>query len=435
MRIEPPEMPLSREAFAAALRKGHGRALQHIARFGRAGLEAEIVESCVTNQAYDPQIDEDRAPWLFEVVKNAGLEAQIFEVLARCARNPSVGGHWDATQRCGIAKHLAADGYPGARELLYSMFARWPNSGDVLAADEIVSLDGAAGLVHLAREEGRWLAEDPEFWVDSSMIELADKVEGQPVAADALRSAAVSDPDIARYLAAALESHASTGAPPARPRYLAFSAQEVLEYVASGTTDRCVWLRGWGRRASRQEIEVLFEALLQEQNAERATKLLRTFAEVGAPRFDECLVKWVRHAEPTVRWAATRALRGMRAPRVRQIGLEMLANGDVETAAHLLVANYEVGDFERLLAVFTPDQEPPELHDVCQGLLNLCESHLTDEALETLVCVYEYTPCSWCRRLAAKALFSLPGVPSWIREEARKDADPGTRALAANGVP
>ena len=62
------------------------------------------------------------------------------------------------------------------------MLERVPGSGDIVAAEEIISLDGEPGLTHVARQLGRWLESD-DIWVDRSFIEQVDAQKGDTCSA------------------------------------------------------------------------------------------------------------------------------------------------------------------------------------------------------------------------------------------------------------
>lgn len=52
------------------------------------------------------------------------------------------------------------------------------------------------------------------------------------------------------------------------------------------------------------------------------------------------------------------------------------------------------------------------------------------EALDCLLYVYEFSPCSTCRKRAVKALTDVNTAPAWVLAESAFDADPEKRALA-----
>ena len=55
--------PLTKEAFAAAIRAGLGRAYLHIHQFGLSGVADLVLAACLQDQSYDPHV-EGSSLWL-----------------------------------------------------------------------------------------------------------------------------------------------------------------------------------------------------------------------------------------------------------------------------------------------------------------------------------------------------------------------------------
>jgi hypothetical protein len=435
MRIDPPVLPLDSATFLSALRTGHGRALQHVSDFGARGLEGQIIEACTSCWAYDPQCEVARAPWLARIVERAGLQQEVLQAIGALAGSASPDEDWDLYQCCGVVKELASADVPGARPLLYSLLARAPGTADVTASAEIVALDGVVGLLHVARQLGRWLQEDPAFWVDGWLIKDLDQASGAEVGEAALEQMAASDPDIARYLAATREVRSSATASAERMNHITQTSAEVLAYVRSDPTDRCFWLRLWGARVSPEAHEEVFAALLDEDRPARMARLLRCFGRTGVPRFDEKLLAWIGHADESVRWPAIQAVAQLRHDRLREFALLAMAEKDPATGVRLLVANYQDGDLRLCEQHLDDPSDADEHHDLGRALLALCEAHRIAEAMDCLLYVYALSPCSSCRNSAVTLLIDLGVAPDWLLREAAFDVDPDTCALARGATP
>jgi hypothetical protein len=65
--------------YCDALRKGLGRALQDALRTGRLLDEQAVVDACVRNLAYDPQVECSRVDGLIEILDAAGAASRILE--------------------------------------------------------------------------------------------------------------------------------------------------------------------------------------------------------------------------------------------------------------------------------------------------------------------------------------------------------------------
>jgi hypothetical protein len=136
LKIVPFQLPLGRDGFRDALAKGMGRAPMHVARFGAADREDLLVAACVDAVAYDAQTEDDRTPWLLEMIDRAGIEASFVpRVLTALGRGFVDKSHWSQLQLCRLALVFARRGYPDAREALYSAMHKNPRSSDIVAAD------------------------------------------------------------------------------------------------------------------------------------------------------------------------------------------------------------------------------------------------------------------------------------------------------------
>lgn len=395
--------------------------MQQIANFGIAGLEDRLIEACMTCLTYDPQCEAERAPWLFSLVEQAGLSTRVIQALGTLIQQPPPEDYRDMAQRSALLKEFAAGGAEEARRLLYSSLVRLTDSVDVIGADPIIELDGTAGLIHVARQLGRWLQADPGFWAH----DLASQVEGGLAA---LEQHAESDPDVAAYLAGTSASDPRV-APPAKT----WTASEIVSYVASRPRDSCHWLRSWGTNATSDECEVVFNALLATNDPEQARRLFRAFAKKGVPRFEPGLLPWVTHHDDRVQWAAIQALAPVSHGELRQLALRMISERK-SLGFNLLVNNFEAGDFAWCMKHLPEpgEAEDDDIHHDLTSLLDQGKAHPGPEALGCLLHVYELSPCSTCRWQAVEAMVGSNTTPAWVLAEARFDAVPQTRALVPN---
>ena len=430
MEVSPPSFPLGANHFAAALRSGHGRAVQQVERHESRVLEDKIIEACLASLSYDPQCEAARAPWLFSIVEHAKLNTQVLQAIETAIRTPPPENHRNMAHRSAILKQFASAGSSDARRLLYSSLARSSHTATVFSDMEILALDGEKGLIHVARQLGRWVQDDPDFCVDDDIVEQFNELTGTEQGLVVLQREAEVDADIAHYLAGVHKTKASIAAA-ARPLDVtAFSGEAIIAHVKNQPRDQCHWFRRWAAQAQIDQLEMVFAALLAAQEPEDVKRLFRCFARIGAPRFEQRLSRWLTDANHQVQWAAIRALAPLTHPELREIGKRLIAGGDLASGAALLVNNFDVSDFDLCARNLALCDDSDENHHLAMEVLTLCEAHPCAEALECLLFVYEYSPCSTCRRGAVKALIELNIAPLWLRAESAFDADPETRALA-----
>ena len=433
MLIQSPTFPLTATAFEAALRGGHGRALQQVEHHGVNGLEDKLIEACVSCLTYDPQCEAERAPWVFSMVDRAKLNVQVEQAIEVCMQEaPSSKDHRDLAQRSALLKELAAAGSQNARRLLYASLDRLPETADVVGADHIVALDGVEGMIHVARQLGRWLREDPDFWVDDYYLtaQLDESTGLRAAGLAALEREAQTDPDVAHCLAGLRRTREIQNSHPGRVDPATYTGAEIVALVSRHPKDPCHWLRRWGAQAADDQRALVFEALLASEDPERVQRLFRCFGKTGVPRFDSRLLRWMFHPDTQVQWAAVRAMATIRHGEVRQAALQMVADGPLANGMALLVNNAEAGDLALCTRNLAVPEDAEEAHHLLAELLDLCEANPGAEALDGLLQVYEFSPCSHCRRRAVKALTDARIAPAWVLAESAFDADPDTRELA-----
>lgn len=424
--IEAPTFPLSRAEFRRAIRTGHGRAMQHVLRGGGAGAGDELVEATGRHPAYDPQVAGPRAPWLVDMAVRLDLGARIVDAIRR--EQPTLTQtFWDLDHRCSMLRELATRGVPGARELLYSMLAPIPGSVDVVAARQLVELDGADGLVFVARRLGEWLAADPCFWVDDELVRVLSQRDGSDSALAVLEAAAARDADVARYLGAVRRtSHerdpeASFEAFVERMRKI--TAEVVIRRVREDPEEMRIELGGWGRHVDDDARRSVFAALLEESRPSRIERFLRVFAGVGPPHLDDRLFTWAEADDEAIAWEAVGVLSNVTAPPVRELGLRILDIGRTAVRAlRLLRRNFAAGDHRIIERTLVPLDDRYALHLWLADAIEVFRANPVGEGAPAVLFAYEYTPCENCRLDALKLLDTLGATPAWILEEARLDA-------------
>ena len=434
MRITPPTLPLTREAFDAALRTGHGRARQQVDAYGSTGVADTIIAACVTCITYDPQCEADRAPWLFSIVDAAKLGERALKALETAVLQAAPGSHRDTDQRSSLLKELAGAGSAEARRLLYASLRRSSTTADIIGAEQIVALDGLPGLIHVTRQLGRWLKADPDFWVDDDLVARLDPLVDAETIRAALAREAELDADVAAFLAGVRKTNETQASVPGRPDRTALTGAQVVAMIEGNPRDPCHWLRQWGMRAASDQLDVVLAALVASDEPEHAKRLFRCFAKSGAPRYDARLLRWLTSGGQQLRWSAVRGLAPLRHAELRKAALGLIADGDTANGIKLLVGSFVAGDFDLCSRHLEPLDHADEAHQLAGSLLDLCEAHPGADALDCLLHVYELSPCSTCRRRAVKALIAQDIAPAWVIAEAALDADPETRSLACTGV-
>lgn len=455
MRDSAFNIPLTPAQFDSALHKGHGRALLHVRTFGLADFENAVVDACLHDRAYDPQSDGDRTPWLMEIIDASGAAVRIAQILIP-ELDRAVERFWDATQRCRIAREFARRGHAEARTRLYACLRKWPYTMDVLAAEDIIRLDGADGLLHVAEYLGKLIQVEPGFWVDDGPLQWFDESRDAGSARRVLDAASVHSPAVASYLRHLderdRERQDAGAAPMSGVGYLSTNnvqldtsgadmhvarmqrispAQVVYEIETADPERNRFWFTSWGLHASEESLSAVIDAMTAQSEPGRLCKYLRVFSRRAMPVFDPAMLRCAEHDNPDVRELAHRALSNCAHPEVRRLAIERLRAGRVlEGELKLLKKNYQPGDAVVIERVLQVPEDLDQLHGLIFDLVEVFRSNRVAELAKVMLFVYEESPCSNCRFNAVKCLVDTMKAPDWLLAECRHDSSDEIRVCA-----
>jgi len=190
----------AKSAFSHAIKLGTGRAYLVAQAYPEVDFSPYIIQAALKNFAYDGQSEPNRAAYLYELYCLVPQQARIRRAVLRglaTERNDT----WALTQLFRLTRLFAQQGDAAARKALYRQFLRNPIQGsDWAGADEIITLDGLAGLHYIARKYGQYLARHPNDWQDDGPIEFLQRQDPALNVWAELRQWADADADVWRYL-------------------------------------------------------------------------------------------------------------------------------------------------------------------------------------------------------------------------------------------
>lgn len=424
--------------------------MQHIVRYGAAGLETYLLQHSLQCFAYDTQSEAPKAPWIAQMVDAAGLGQQVVEAIAAQIQNPSSHPEDemdDAIHRSAVLKELAEKGVEGARQWLYAAFSRVADTREIVGGESIIALDGVAGFLHVVRNIGRWLQDDPELWVDGHYTWTLDTLRAESIGHSILEREAQTDADIARYLAA--ERAMKQPSPHTQHFHdthaarLAWTSAQIIEFATTHTenpdqpcSSPCRWFIEWGKNASPKERENIFTALLEQHDKKKLSavrNLWWCFYRAPIPRWESRLLPWIAHSDHAIRYTTVSGVMSVRHPELRQLAWKWIASGnadDVEHGLRLLVGNFEAGDWQSCIPHLRDFGDSEKNHSIGWSIQALYKAHPDFNALDALLFIYTFSPCSDCRERAVQSLYQHHIAPAWLHEECLHDSSPVVRELA-----
>jgi hypothetical protein len=452
----PYSLPLGAEEFAQALRRGHGRAWEHAAAHGISDRAEAVIHATLHNLAYDPQCEGDRGAWMFGMIVAAGADDQVVpQLLQRIQELPTnEQTYWHEVQRAGVLAALARRGHDEARRLLYTALRKCDSSADIVAAEEIIDLDGADGLIHVCSSLGASLQADPALPVSDTPLLFYDERHGAGAAERVLAAVRPAHADLDAYLrhiesAAAPDESTGDPAMPAAARlpegggYMnlsnvrfergsggasrwlgAYSAADIIRWIEEAALgDKGYWLTMWGRRAPDEAVAEVARALDVEQEPMRLARYLRVFTRRELPSLTDAIVGLGEHADADVRDRAYRALARVADARIRELGLRLLTRDRmVEGALSLFESSYQPGDHAAIEQALAAPADDEAMHTIVYSLADVFSKNPLPDCQRLMLFVYERSPCGNCRNRAVKAMQETGTLPPWVAAECRHDA-------------
>jgi hypothetical protein len=454
--------PVSVEAFSQFLAKGLGRAHVILAAESSDSYGDALVEACLTDVAYDAQVEAPRAPYLHELVKLAELSERVAGSLVRSLDDGEADDH-SIAQRWELAGLLARDGLPGVREKMYAGLRRLIDHWDRASrnslpptepARQLILLDGVPGALFAFGQLGRLAVADADYWNDSGLLDEARSVAGAAKLDAILAEARPSDSQLDAYLRAVeayeaanterragkaerrREQHVSLGRPTwAQPWN---EAQQAIEHQVRGTGQSGINWSQWGIRASARELRAAARSLIElpREDVELLRPYLSVFGRRTFPLDPQPIINLIDDPREKVAWFAANALARITHPAVRTLALRMAVEGPLQQrSVDVLAANWQDGDEQVVERLLRNNADADSLHALGTGLRALAEQHLSADLVPALLLGYERTPCSECRGRFVEALVRLDALPDQHRAECRWDARQETRELVVVSRP
>jgi hypothetical protein len=423
----------AKSAFRKSVKLGTGRAYLVAQAHPEVDFSAYIIQAALQNFAYDGQSEPSRAAYLYELYCLVPQQARIRRAVLRGLAT-ECDDTWTLTQLFELALLFAQQGDAAARKALYHRFLRNPISGsDWAGADEIVTLDGLAGLHHIARKYGQLLAKSPEQWQDDSLITFFEERHPTVDAWVSLRQLATHDEDVRRYLhsIAATEARRDT-------QHLArqqSGAYETPSLASLIERPHNAYVRGALKRREIEpaDLKQLADRLLTEQNPAVLENLLYLFSQLKFPLGHAPILALARQ-KPGGRYRtvefATDALAHLQAPEVREFALQKLSRTTRPGQyTSILRSNYQAGDAALLTSLVERFHNEHTIETLAASYTAIYEANSTPECADPLLALYAKMTCGIHRQEVVKLLIANGVLPAWLNEELPFDSYQKTRLL------
>ena len=457
---------MNREEFQNALRKGLGRAVQHVRNSLPETVRDDLAHACTHFLGMNRQEESGgRAEWLFSMIEATG-EPDFYrqKVIAALEQTPDDGGD-DSETFNELYSLLTEFAVRGDAESLAVMRRRFDTASVLYDPGfgfyELFRIDGIDALIRLLCREWKRIRDDETLWPPEWEIEYAEKELGKEAVQAALEKESLVNESVRLYLERLRRKEAERLAKEAKeeedqaeeiasplPRLPELIAgldedwpQETewtdAAFYATFSRRRIQFLRSGQFYAmpTPEELEFAFQQLLETTDPGRQFCLLGIFVKETMPRLEPRLLSLL-DTSFHLRWGSAEAFYRMANPLVRAKGLELVAKApdfkDWNLGISLLEKNYQPEDeslLRRTLESVPADTDIHDLHSIVMSLHDLAAANAGFSFEPILLWTYENSPCPYCRGKSVELMIRRNIATETLLEECRDDSYEKTRKL------
>jgi len=417
--------------FPRALALGLGRGILHLRDHDGHPYRELILDACLHNRAYDPQVEGSRAAYMLEVIRESREMAFFTGAVLRSLFD--TGHDWDTPQRFELARRLAQSGNTEAREAMYAAFKAAELSASDVAV-EFIELDGINGLLFVVGQIGRQLTANASRWEDDFLVEEASRLCGEEPVDAALQDAAKTNADVRAFLDGVKEVRALRTASQ-RPNAEGLTYDQIRSLIESGKAGGIV-VR-WAEMASDSDLQAAGHDLVQERDPKRLISYLHMFRKRPFPLEITALLNLVELPDGPIPRHALRALANLQDDSVRHLAFKLIETSSSERgySIDLLVNNFRDGDHRIVETWCDAETDPDTVNAFSRSLPALFAAHPdADTEKRLLRSLYEREPCAHCRCSIVECLIQLNALTEDMRRECVYDSYADTRSLMKVGA-
>ena len=411
--------------FLQSIKCGTGRA--YILAKANPGVDFSdyIIQAALKNFAYDGQAEGSRAQYIYSLHCISKQQERIRRATLKGLAEEQKDT-WTLTQLFGLALLFAQNGDTKARAAIYKRFNPFDRA-DWAGAAEIMTLDGLAGLEHIARKFGKALAKDPNNWQDDYLIQSFQKEYPAVDAWGELKRLAEQDEDVRRYLQnieATLANQAVL-----RPSSVASELEEMLQ-VPHQAHMRFALRR---RNLEPQKIQQMAERLLTEKNKAVRENLLYVFTLFRYPLAHQPLLLLASQrpsGKDRITEFALDALKFLQAPEIREFALQRLSTTTRPYwYTDILISNYREGDAKLLTGLINRFHNEHTIEELARSYIEIYKANKTSECAVPLMALYQKMNCGIHRSILVELLIQSNSLPDWLNKELPFDSYAETQRL------
>lgn len=393
-----------------------------------------ILHACLNNTTYDPQVEDFKTDYMMEVIKLTGeFEFYRRRILDATTQINDETDDWTANFLVDFTSQIAIQGDAEARQIIYDVYLDNFEDEDTLGTSAIIEIDKANGLVFIIDQLAKKAQElDPSSY-DYLLWLLEDEIgeEEADLALSELRDRNFKLDSILNLVEYyRLEISQESAQPPDAD---SLTYEEIKTAINNSKGINIFRLRNWMQNANSEILQVVANDLLRQDDPQQLLKYLRLFLYRPYPLDAEDLFMFVGTHNRYVTATTLSVLKEIENHKVREFALRHIVDKQfIGRAVGLLTHNFQDDDWTLIERISEQRLDKEDYHDLEWSVQDVFKENPDPTAAQTLLNIYEYGPCTTCRRRILLMLKSIDAITPKIQEECLYDASEDIRNLAQN---
>jgi hypothetical protein len=422
------------EEFQRCINLGLGRVILYLQNHSSELYRNAILHACLHNTIYDRKLENNKGEYLREIIRLSGEETfyrqQVIEALKIADTSQY---NRDISHLLDIAGCFAKEGDSEARQILYKLFDANINTDEYGFDSRLVDVDRLSGFLYVIERLLESIAQNSDYFEDETLIWDLEEVIGKETAEAKLAELRQTNLKLDSYLKL-IETHSLSRKTPKRGAEQPSRKSNFGELNITSNTWTLSDSQQWGREADEDSLIRAAIDLENETNPLLLKKYLAIFFRKAYPRAPQVLFLLTAHEDFQISAKAFHILAHTQDPAIREFALQEIAKErNIGRAIGLLERNFKENDWELIEAATEKQLEENDYHSIQSNVRDIFEAHPSPKAIKSLLNLYEYGVCSFCRFRILEHLGSLDALPESIRQECFYDSNDDIREWAKNG--
>lgn len=375
----------------------------------------------MTNYAYDPQCEGDRALYVAQLIELSGKKDQLVKSALKALATERKDC-WALDQLFSLAGIFAKRGNLKAKRAIYKRFHKKViKYSESLGQEAILKMDGIKGLKYIAEVRGEAMTKDPDEWEDSFLVDYFQEENPKIKVYEELKKASKNSTFIKKYLDAIKENKWLRSEKRKKPK---FNYEFIKDRIKNGS--RFPAPPAVVRGLTKIDIKKLANDFLQEKDLTRKEKFLSVFTGTKYPYdYQEILkiAKAKRSRNNRLVEFACESLSFFEAKDIRQFAISKLSKTNIPADyLPLLISNYKKGDHKLLVEIADKYSNEHVIHDFVFSYIDIYKANKTKDCKRPLEIIYSKLTCGIHRYDIIKILHENGVLSKRISKELEFDS-------------